>query len=580
MNVMARNSRKTRVVEKRAPEGLSMMSLKIFFTVTVASVYCITLFLGGSWKVPLVDVARKSTQWIVEIPDLLDSLWTGSSPQHDAVIKLQSMDIQDKDACLERFLNALKIPTHVSKQGEQIFEQFHAQLKKDFPLVFSKVQVEKFLQYSLMFTWKGTSKDLDPIVLISHFDVVPANAGNWTYPPFSGTVADDYVWSRGTLDTKFTAISIIEAINQLLMKGVFPKRTVIVTIGHDEEVGGFGARAMAEELKSKNIRPSLVLDEGGFVVMDNADSLRRLGLHSPFAFVGTGEKVAMNWKITVKGSGGHASLPDTGSGKTVASRLAAIVSTLERNPMPTKLESPATDMVKSIGESLTFWPAAWLLKHVDNAIINPIVGQILGSKGGKALGALVRSTAGIVNLQAGQGAGNVLPQDGSIEVNIRTLPSDSRSFVKDYLHTVTKPFKDDVTIEDISVQYPDGTVTPADSPQFNLVKQVIQNVLSHRTLSESPQEGETGVHVNAMPVHPLLLTGMTDSRWFHEIAPQKIIRFSPFSLRIGRNDLAMIHGVDEKVSVHEYFDAIRFFSHIIDYACLAEDQTWATQQSA
>ena len=105
---MARNSRKTRVVEKRAPEGLSMMSLKIFFTVTVASVYCITLFLGGSWKVPLVDVARKSTQWI---PDLLDSLWTCSSPQHDAVIKLQSMDIQDKDACLERFLNALKIPT-------------------------------------------------------------------------------------------------------------------------------------------------------------------------------------------------------------------------------------------------------------------------------------------------------------------------------------------------------------------------------------------------------------------------------------------------------------------------------------
>lgn len=589
---MSRNSRKTRVAEKRGSEGLSIMSFTFFLTLTAALVYCITLYLGGSWKFPsvdhpVVDVARRSTQWI---PDLLGSLLNSSPSLHDTAIKLYSMDIQDKDACLGRFLNALQIPTvasleesnHVSKKGEQIFEQFHTQLKKDFPRVFSKVTAERFLGYSIMLTWKGTSKDLDPIVLISHFDVVPANAGNWTYPPFSGTVADDYVWSRGSLDTKFTAISIIEAINQLLMKGVSPKRTVIVAIGHDEEVGGFGARAMAEGLKSKNIRPSLVLDEGGFVVMDNADILRRLGLRSPFAFVGTGEKVAMNWKITVRGSGGHASLPDTGSGKTVASRMAAIVSMLEKNPMPTKLESPATDMVKSIGESLTFWPAAWLLKHVDNAVINPIVGQILGSKGGKALGALVRSTAGIVNLQAPSkglgGAGNVLPQDGSIEVNIRTLPSDSRNFVKDYLYTITKPFRDDVTIEDIStVQYPEGTVTPTDSPQFNLVRNAIQNVLSHRALSESPQEGESGVRVNPMPVHPMLLTGMTDSRWFHNIAPGKIIRFSPFSLRIGRNDLAMIHGVDEKVSVHEYFDAIRFFSHIIENACIAEDQTWSTQ---
>ena len=567
-----------------------MTSLVFYCTLLIVLVYGITSFLAG-WRIPVVDhpvadLARKSTQWI---PEVVGSLWGSSLPaQQDVMIEIHSMDIQDKDACLQRFVNALKIPTvasmeeeplHVTKEAHPIFEQFHGQLKKDFPNVFKKLNVERFLTYSMMLTWQGTLQDLDPIVLISHFDVVPANAGNWTYPPFSGTVSDGYVWSRGALDTKFTAVSILEAINQLLIQGVSPKRTVIVAIGHDEEVGGFGARSMAEELKSKGIRPSLVLDEGGFVVMDKADSMARVGLQSPFALVATGEKVAMNWKITVRGSGGHASLPDTGSGTMVASRLAAIVSMLDRNPLPTKLESPTTDMMQSIGRSMTFWPIAWLLKHVDNRLINPIVGQVLGSKGGKALGALVRSTAGIVNLEAGQGAANVLPQDGSINVNIRTLPSDSRSFVKDYLHTITKSFKDDVTIEDVSaVQYPEGTVTPSDSPQFNLVKHAIQSILSHRVLDDVPQEARADVRVKAMPVHPMLLSGMTDSRWFHEIAPKKIVRFSPFSLKIGRNDLAMIHGVDERVSVHEYFDGIRFFAEIIQKACMAEDQGWSSQK--
>lgn len=545
--------------------------------------------LGNEYSVlfrPAADLARKSTLWI---PDFLGSLMGSTFPAEQDTIRVHSIRIHDKNSCLQRFINALRIPTvarveednHVSKDGRPFFEEFHGQLRIDFPRIFKELQVNIFNEFSMMITWKGTSNELDPIVLISHLDVVPADGGNWTYAPFSGTVSDDYVWSRGALDTKFTAISIMEALNQLLMHDVSPKRTVIIALGHDEEVGGFGARRMAEDLESKSIRPSLVLDEGGFVVMDTAKNLAKVGLQGPFAFIGTGEKVAMNWKITVRGSGGHASLPDTESGKMVASRLASIVSLLDKNPMPTKLESPTTDMVRSIGDTVTFWPLAWLMKHVDNRLINPIVGQIMGSRGGKAISALVRSTFGIVNLHAGQGADNVLPQDGYINVNIRTLPSDSRSFVKDYLHALTKSLQDDVSIEDISaVQYPEGTVTPSDSPQFMLVKQAIQDTLSHRVLDvhtdNAPRESTHGMQVASMPVHPVLLTGMTDSRWYHKVAPERIIRFSPFSMKLGQNDLAMIHGVDEKVGINEYFDGIRFFTHIIQKACIDEDQSWST----
>ncbi len=51
--------------------------------------------------------------------------------------------------------------------------------------------------FSLLFTWEGADPTLKPILLMSHLDVVPAPTKgpsyNWTYPPFSGTVADGWV---------------------------------------------------------------------------------------------------------------------------------------------------------------------------------------------------------------------------------------------------------------------------------------------------------------------------------------------------------------------------------------------------
>ncbi|MBA2241115.1 MAG: M20/M25/M40 family metallo-hydrolase, partial [Solirubrobacterales bacterium] len=41
-----------------------------------------------------------------------------------------------------------------------------------------------------------------PILLSSHMDVVQANAADWTFDPYSGEVADGYIYGRGTLDMK------------------------------------------------------------------------------------------------------------------------------------------------------------------------------------------------------------------------------------------------------------------------------------------------------------------------------------------------------------------------------------------
>ncbi len=40
------------------------------------------------------------------------------------------------------------------------------------------------------------------LLLLGHTDVVPAEADEWSEPPFSGAVKDGYVWGRGALDMK------------------------------------------------------------------------------------------------------------------------------------------------------------------------------------------------------------------------------------------------------------------------------------------------------------------------------------------------------------------------------------------
>ena len=503
----------------------------------------------------------------------------------DETLELISHDIRDRDDCLQRFRNALRIPS-VSDAGGDVFGQLSRQLKVDFPKVFKGLNVETFNEHSMMMTWKGSDASLDPVVLISHLDVVPATSlGSWTHEPFAGDVADGYVWGRGALDTKFTAISILEAVNQLLMKGVRPARTLIVALGHDEEVGGeLGAHAIAQRLEQLGVKPALVLDEGGFVAMGDLSVGSLTLAHGPFAMVATAEKTAMNWKVDILGKGGHASLPDTASGKMVSSRLSKTIATMENNPMPTKLEAPTTDLLKAIGEVTSFWPLKWLLRLVDHPIINPIFGQILGSPAAKTLATLVRSTCGIVSIKAGGDADNVLPQHGMININVRTLPGDSREFVREYLEVITKGLEGDVEITDASSTiYPESTVTSSDSVQFHMVKKVIQEVLSHRIEDSrshrNPQEGKHGQRVVAMPVFPMLLTGMTDSRWYHTVAPHRVVRFSPFAMNLTRGDLSMIHGIDEKVGVHEYFDAIRFFWQIIQRSCVDADQSWSSRDS-
>ena len=89
---------------------------------------------------------------------------------------------------------------------------------------------------------KGNKK----VLWVGHIDVVPeGKPENWTYPPYSGTIADGCVWGRGSSDMKGScAAAMVSARILNEMKDV--PNTVEFWFTADEEIGGgAGARWLA-----------------------------------------------------------------------------------------------------------------------------------------------------------------------------------------------------------------------------------------------------------------------------------------------------------------------------------------------
>lgn len=51
------------------------------------------------------------------------------------------------------------------------------------------------------------------VIFLNHIDVVPSGEDSlWTYPPYSGTIADGFVWGRGAIDCKSLGIMQLMAV--------------------------------------------------------------------------------------------------------------------------------------------------------------------------------------------------------------------------------------------------------------------------------------------------------------------------------------------------------------------------------
>ena len=443
----------------------------------------------------------------------------------------------DSAVAAQRLSGAVKFATVSLVSGGPIdtvaFLGFHDFLERAFPQVHAKLKREKVAGLSLIYTWSGTDTTAAPVVIMGHMDVVPvpeSNMKDWTHGPFSGDVAEGFVWGRGTLDDKTTVLASLEAVEGLVAQGYTPPRTVYLTFGHDEEVGGlYGARAMVASLVARGVKPAMVLDEGGIMTSGLVP-----GVKGRSAVVGIAEKGYLSLRLRATASGGHSSMPPA---RTAVGALSRAIATLESNPFPYAIDGPTRDMIDAMA---SYVPFAQRLAMANLWITESVVIKTLKATPSSA--AMMHTTTSPTMLSAGI-KDNVLPPEATAVVNFRIRPGETVATVTSRVRALIHDTLISVEPTD-SARVDPSPVSDTKSAAYRLIESTIRTM--------APGE--------SMPVLPYLVVGGTDAKFWGPHSAN-VYRFLPVPL--GDGDFTRIHGLNERVSVADYAKAVGFFSRLL-----------------
>lgn len=434
----------------------------------------------------------------------------------------------------EHLSAAIRIPTvshsDAALDDPACFVQFQGFLRETYPRVHAALHGEILNKYAMLYTWPGQRPELDPILLLAHYDVVPADPSGWRHPPFSGAIVNGSIWGRGALDYKVGVIGMLEACERLLNAGFVPQRTIQLAFGGDEEVNGSkGAAKLADLLRERGRRFEFILDEGGAVTEGIIRDIK-----GPLALIGIAEKGHINVVLSAKATGGHASMPPR---HTAAGLIARAAARIEAHPFSPRL----TPVVRRFFESLAPFvsPVKRLLfQHLD--LFGPLLIRFLARSATSA--AMVRTTLALTQL-AGSDKENVLPDKATALFNIRILPGET---IATTLARLTKIVGDPAVRIELQESWSNNE--PIASSDINTA--------SYRALEATIRR-----FFPAVVIAPYLMSASTDSKHYADLS-NTIYRFLPIPLNPAGQ--ASIHGPDEHLAVTDLDRAIGFYAALIE----------------
>lgn len=459
-------------------------------------------------------------------------------------IQVQAVPAFDADKVKSRLAEAIRIRTISWQDGasaqdiaasHDAFVAFRDWITKTYP-AFSKATSREIIgDYSLLYKWPGSDPSLKPILLMAHMDVVPVAPGSeddWTHAPFSGDIADGFVWGRGSLDLKVALVCQLEAVEALIDSGFQPRRTIMFAFGHDEELGGEdGNKKIAALLEARHLKFEFIHDEGGAVTHGILP-----GIDRPVAHVGVAEKGYVSLKITAHGTGGHSSLPSP-IGETAIGRLARALQRIEDAPFESHVDGVSRAFLERLMPAMSFGPRfaianLWLLE--------PVISRLMSLS--PTIGALIRTTGAPTMIQGGIKE-NVLPSEATLTMNFRIHERDSIARVIEHVRNAIDDDQVDVSVMKGSLE--PSPVSNVDGPQYELIKATLEKV------------------VPDVVVAPNLISGGSDSRHFINLT-SNIFRHIPVEVRL--EDLHGFHGTNERVRVSSVLQVANFYRELIKAA--------------
>ncbi len=368
---------------------------------------------------------------------------------------------------------------------------------------------------------KGTGEK-PSLLLLSHLDVVGADAKAWSVDPFGGVIKDGFVWGRGALDMKgMTAIETV-ALKLLKQDNVKLKGDVLLAATADEEnMGWAGAKFLLSNHREK-IFADYVLNEGGGSAIKTAKG-------NVFT-INTAEKGILWFKIKAKGFPGHGSTPNMADNAVL--RMCRVIDRLDRY-------RPKVEFVPTIKQFLDVIAKQDndLQEIISRLLANPkssdTILEELALKN-KPLAEELRSRISMtINPTIIQGGSkeNIIPGECECVFDCRLLPGQSIAETLDLIKDlISEADLDKLSFE--IIQAYEGSESPLKTPLYKVIAEGLRNFEPKCTVS------------------PSLMTGATDSRFFREAGSvcygfQPMYPEAPINGKIIKRE----HGIDERISV-------------------------------
>lgn len=350
-----------------------------------------------------------------------------------------------------------------------------------------------------------------PLLLYGHVDVVTTANQEWTHPPFEGKIVDGYVWGRGALDMKSGVAMMLAAFLRAKVEGLTPAGDVVLAILCDEEAGGdYGAMYLVENHAEQFEGIRYALGEFGGCSF-------YIG-QQKFYPIQVAEKQICWLKVTVRGPGGHGSLPMRGG---AMAKLAQLLQRLDRNRLPVHITPVARQMFDVVARALPF-PSGFILRQLLNPSLTDGVLKLLGERG-MIFEPLFHNTVNATIVRGGEKI-NVIPSQVVLELDGRLLPGCSPD---DMVAELRQIIGQEAKVE--LVRHDPGPAEP-DVGMFDTLADVLR---------EADPDG--------IPM-PLLLTAVTDARFFSRLGIQTY-GFVPMNLPAEFNFAQTVHAADERIPV-------------------------------
>ena len=420
----------------------------------------------------------------------------------------------------EAFLEFIRIPSVTGSEGEEKACAFLEEILNEHGI--SSERIAKTQERpNLLAVIRAAHPEKEPLVLISHIDVVDGDEEKWTHPVFGAERAEGRIWGRGTLDTKHLTMMELYSFLQLRGREEELNRDVWFLATVDEEKGSEYGMAYVKTVRPELFSHAVVINEGGgFPLHINGKNYMMLTV---------GEKAVCKVKIKAEGTGGHASAP--GDNQAIQKLSKGLFHIFSAEKELTCGSRRTYETMKQITGS----------EEWDN----PVGADIFGYAG--------QNSIGMRGYQIGERS-NVIPAKAETTLEFKVLPETTEEDIRTFLEKHLKG--DEVSFEILGFE-------PGFESSFENSRL--------RDLTDSLQDA-CQRHGLDCEVLPMLALGRTDGRFFGSEGSM-VYGCSPLLMGDSFDVvLPKVHGNDESILEESYEFGVNVLYDIISRICFCENK--------